>query len=88
MNIREAVDILEHLYSSQDPIMYRGEDMTPEDLSYYLNEHLPASEVRISYYGGDDYHKWRHGTLSGMVNDRRRLMRDSKQKCPTCGNKL
>ena len=51
MSLRGVVEILENLGSSQDPIMYMGKDTTPEELSYTMNERMPAIDMRICFYG-------------------------------------
>lgn len=69
MNLRDAVDILEVLGSIEDPIRCRGKDTTPRDLLYESNEHMLASEFRISYTAQGCRNVVR-GTFRGMIADR------------------
>lgn len=77
MNLHEAVDELENLGSSHDPIFWEDHETTPESLEGALGGSTictRASKIRISYYGGVDPLVLRKGTLSGMVADRRRMV--------------
>jgi len=83
MSVNRAIQDLEEHGSSQDPIWYQGEETTPEQLSWKVDDgrsdlsgYVLAGDVRISYYGGKDLHLIKRGTLSGMVRDRRRLRED------------
>jgi hypothetical protein len=74
MYLDSAVDLLDDLCSHQDPILYKGAETTPEELDYLLTDpYLLAKDIRISYYGGAPF-RLIHGTLSGMVADRKRLV--------------
>ena len=73
MSLRGIVEILENLGSSQDPIMYMGKETTPEELSYTMNERMPAIDMRIGFYGTkrDGKFGWRHGSnFAQMILDR------------------
>lgn len=83
MSVDRAIQDLEEHGSSQDPIFYKGQETTPEQLSWKVDDgrcdlrgYTLAGEVRIGYYGGKDLHLIKRGTLSGMVKDRRRLRED------------
>jgi hypothetical protein len=87
MNLSRAVQDLEENGSSQDPIWYKGEETTPEQLEWKVSDNrhggmAAASKIRITYYGyvkGDCLKKV-NGTLSGMVRDRRILHADNERK--------
>lgn len=76
MYLEDAILLLEDLYSGDDPIIYKGIDTTPVELVYLpsfgYDHTLQARDVRISYYGRDPM-RLVHGTLSGMVKDRKGL---------------
>ena len=74
MYLDEAVTLLDDLCSSQDPIFYKGVETTPSELPYlgaFGRDHtILAKDIRVSYYGGAPF-RLIHGTLSGMVKDRK-----------------
>lgn len=69
ITVEHAMMILEERSSSEDPVIYKGEeydliDMLPNPLGYTTL----AKDVRITYW---DWHGEKiHGTLLGMVRDR------------------
>ena len=86
LTVSEAVALLAELGSSNDPIVYKGEETDPESLMY---EHFPSGldreSVRITYWGVRKPNPKRsnrrhgplsrcvkkvHGTLIGMCRDR------------------
>lgn len=74
MKVPTAVEVLEALGCSEDPIVWQGVETTPGDLEgtislHYHGEqgHVRAADLRITYSGGRGT---RRGTLSGMVKDR------------------
>ena len=72
MDAWEAIQLLDSdLGSGQDPITYRGDEMTPMDLGYKVST-TPAQQCRISYFGDVDgkCKLIRGGTLKRMVEDR------------------
>lgn len=73
MYLHEATDLLDEMYSSQDPIYYKGDETTPDELPYLLHHTILARDVRISYYGREPL-RLVHGSLSGMVMDRKQLL--------------
>ncbi len=72
MNVGQAIWDLEENGSSRDPIFYGDWETTPDWLRSEIYLSRLASSVRIGYYGGPDHHLVKHGTLSGMVQDRRK----------------
>ena len=76
MYLDDALKLLEDLYSGDDPIIFKGAETTPNELPYLnafgYDHTLRAEHIRISYYG-DEPLRLIHGTLSGMVKDRKGL---------------
>jgi len=72
MTILDAVRDLEKHGSDNDPINYRGDEITPQDLLARLDDRTLAGGIRINYWGKQSARK-KDGTLSGMVTDRRKL---------------
>lgn len=73
ISVEQAVGILEIMGSNQDPIFFKGEESTPDNLTatygHEVCEITPASKVYIQYWGGDPHRKIM-GTLQGMVRER------------------
>lgn len=64
-----------HLYSGDDPIRYRGKDITIDQLyecaRKFGDAPGDASLLRVSYYSDKG---WTHGTLASLVLDRAALI--------------
>lgn len=88
MTVEGAVQTLDRLGSAHDPIHFRGEEITPDDLPYLIKPYRSAV-LRIRYWTvRDGKPRMLNGTLSGMVRDRKRDSPPFKrQPCPTCGRK-
>lgn len=98
MDAGEAFELLEKLGCDEDPIKFRGTEMTPRDIYYEMDIDgkvyrlegvVPASQVRIGFYGdlplGQRTAKKRSGwrpnsNLKQMVEDRIRLKRSQHPK--------
>lgn len=54
LDVSTALAILDALGCSDDPIMYKGKEITPQELDYYYNHdyNIKASSVRIKFYSG------------------------------------
>ena len=54
LDVSMALAILDALGCSDDPIMHRGKEITPQELDYYYNHdyNIKASSVRIKFYTG------------------------------------
>lgn len=54
LDVSTALAILDALGCSDDPIMYKGKEITPQILDYYCNHdyNIRASSVRIKFYTG------------------------------------
>lgn len=70
LDIAQAVPILDTLYSSDDPIVFREEETSPNGLLYDfgLDETKPASGVRIQFWTSNG--KKISGSLHTMVRER------------------
>lgn len=75
LSLFECVELLERLYSSQDPITWNGEDTTPDGLIGVLSDFHPANTIRINYYGGKPMRLIKGGTLTGMLANRARTVK-------------
>lgn len=69
LSLHECVELLDRFYSSQDPITWKGEYTTPEELIGTLSDFYPAANIRIDYYGIEG-REIKNGTLTGMLADR------------------
>lgn len=66
-------NLLDALYSSQDPIYYRGNETDPADLIEGTLPHgADPKRVMIAFYGGP-VSKLYYGSLMDMVKDRLRF---------------
>lgn len=67
LTIDTALGLLDALGSSEDPIFWRGKEITPQGLDYYYNHDysIKASSVRIVFYSNQ--HKKVKGSLYTMV---------------------
>lgn len=76
MSLDQALAELDECASTQDPIIYKGEETSPEQLLYLLDQTLLAGKVRFSYWGmkSNCTQLIRNGTLAGMVKDRYLLL--------------
>jgi hypothetical protein len=54
LDVSTALAILDDLGCSDDPITYKGKEITPQELDYYYNHdyNIKASSVRIKFYTG------------------------------------
>jgi len=54
LDVSTALAILDALGCSDDPIMYKGKEITPQELDYHYNYdyNIKASSVRIKFYTG------------------------------------
>lgn len=74
-----VVNLLEALGSSQDPIIYQGQETTPEDLSYKLGWDADPTQIRISFYGEGKrggVTLRRNSTFAQMLLDRVRMKQE------------
>lgn len=67
LTIDTALGILDALWSSEDPIFWKGKEITPQGLDYYYNHDygIKASSVRIVFYSSKG--KKVKGSLYTMV---------------------
>ena len=67
LSISDALGILDTLDSSEDPIIWRGREITPQDLNdhYTYDYTLRASSIKITFYSSR--HKKVTGSLYTMV---------------------
>jgi len=76
MNASTAfAELDDYLGSGDDPIRWKGQDTTPNNVRYRIQGDPKATDVRVGYYGGPGC-QWitaRKGTLAKLVADRRRL---------------
>ncbi len=92
MTLRSAVEELTALGSNDDPIVWRGEDMTPQELADRWGYDTLAANFRISYYSvrAGKVRLLKNGTLGGMIRDRQRKSppfkgeHAVKRRCPHC----
>jgi len=70
LDISQAIQILDALGSSDDPIIFRGESTTPNGIPYdfHIDDTKPASEIRIQFWIADG--KRTSGSLHTMVRER------------------
>lgn len=83
LEINQAIQILEALYSSDDPIEFRGEETSPNGLLYDFDLHdtQAASGVRIQFHTLNG--KKISGSLHTMVRERLGLrIKQTKTKEP------
>ena len=72
LTVDEAVDMLEIMGCSEDPVYYLGTETTPRDLTHYYGSEN-ARHMRIKFYGcrGAGSRK-SSGTLFTLILDRLR----------------
>lgn len=87
LDVGEALAELEQLGSSEDPIVYQGQEMTPSELVYRAKPNL-AKHVRVSFWGEVDgrCRLIRGSNLARMVADRRKLQAETI--CQECGREI
>jgi len=70
LDIQQAIQILDALGSSNDPIVFRGKETSPNTLSYdfSIEDSEPASKIRIKFW--TDNGKQITGSLITMVAER------------------
>jgi hypothetical protein len=64
----EAVRILDHLGSANDPIFFKGKETTPADLLHSCPQ-VYLSRIRIGYFAAR-LRRVERGTFMGMITDR------------------
>ena len=81
LDVGLALQLLDDLGSSEDPIFFRGKEITPNDFFYndnsfsigdkFIDVYTKASQVRIKYWGirNGKFGLYR-GSLYSMVLDR------------------
>lgn len=72
LDVRTALEILDALWSSDDPIWYQGKETTPDGLrDEPLDMSADARRIRIMFFGkhGRGIRR-RQGTLHSMILDR------------------
>ena len=92
MTLQSAVEELSRLGSNDDPIVYRGDDTTPQELADRWGYDALAANFRISYYSvrAGKVRLLKNGTLGGMIRDRKRQnppfkgKHAVKRRCPHC----
>jgi hypothetical protein len=96
MDLIDAVRALGRLGSANDPIMFRGEEVIPEDLPFCLEPTRSAASVRLAYWSvrSGRARLITRGTLSGMLRDRKRQnppfkgKHAVKRRCPHCKRRM
>lgn len=82
ITVGEALQKLRNnLFSGSDPVFYKGEETTPDDLEMDLDEFEYARNVKIKFYGIRAYSKscelrLLDGTLASIVSERRRTIKE------------
>lgn len=66
--LREAVRLLGHLGSANDPIFLKGKETTPADLACRMPNQC-INRIRIGYFAAGLRHVT-NGTFGGMIHDR------------------
>jgi hypothetical protein len=69
MTLEQALDVLSILYSSGDPIIYKGTEVAVDDIWELPDAELvmPAKSVNVDFWSGNDL---KRGTFFSLVVDR------------------
>ncbi len=75
LDLDQAIQFLDAIGCTDDPIQYKGEETNPSSLTYWEEGAAAASGIKIKFYKVNNCQSWATGTLFSMVRDRLREYR-------------